>query len=456
MALTTPAALPQLAAPWPAGPPGRPVLGSLVEFRRDLLTFLRACFDSYGDFVPVRVVFRRGFLVSAPDLVGEVLVRRHHDFRKVFMLRNNRLFLGNGLLTSEGDDWRRNRRLAQPAFHPDRGASYARIMVTEAERAAGAWRSGGVVDMQQEMMALTLRAVARCLFDLDTALDFERIGRCMEVIQGRMKQRLQSLVPLPDTAWTPRNIRLRRAVGELDLIIHGFVTDRRAGGATGPDLLSALMRARDDDDTSMTDRQLRDEVMTMLFAGHETTALALSWSWHLLAAHPEAETRLHDELSRVLGGRSPTADDLPRLEVTGQVVKEAMRLYPPVYAFGRDAVRDTVVGGHPVPAGASVIIAPWVMHRDPRLFAQPERFRPDRWTAEFERQLPRFAYCPFGGGGRMCIGKGFAMTEAVLVLATLAQRYRVQQIAGRPIELWPTFTLRSRHGLPMSVRPREG
>lgn len=437
-----------------AGPRGGPVVGCLREFRSDLLGFLERCATEHGDFVPVRVVFHRGFLISDPALVGEVLTKRNQDFRKVFMLRNNRLFLGAGLLTSEGEQWRHERRLAQPAFHADRLASHATVMVEEADRTAREWRHGEVRDIQQEMMRLTLRTVVRCLFDSEAPIDFDRIAGNVETIQTRMQERLNALVPLPDTVWTPRNVVLRRAIHELDATVHGFIRHRRATGTDGPDLISTLLRASAGGDGALTDRQLRDEVMTMFFAGHETTALALTWSWYLLSEHPVEADRLEREVDGVLGGRLPTASDLPALEAVGRVVKEAMRLYPPVYAFGRDAIRATTIGGHRIPAGASAVIAPWVLHRDGRVFAEPTAFRPDRWTGEFERRLPRFAYCPFGGGARMCIGKGFAMTEAVLVLATLVQRFRAHLVPGHPVELWPTFTLRARHGLAMTLQDR--
>jgi cytochrome P450 len=249
---------------------------------------------------------------------------------------------------------------------------------------------------------------------------------------------------------TPRNIPPRMASRDLDRTVSRLIAERRAGGADGDDLLSVLIRG-DASGKGLTDRQIRDHVMTMIFAGHESTALALSWSWYLLARHPEAGDRLRAELHRTLGGRTPSVDDLTRLRAVGQVVQEAMRLYPPIYAFGRDAVRDVVVGGHLIPAGSSAIIAPWVTHRDPGFFPRPTEFRPERWTEEFERTLPRFAYLPFGGGARMCIGRSFATTQAVLVLATLLQRHSARLVEAGPVELWPTFSLRSRHGLPMVI-----
>jgi cytochrome P450 len=437
-----------------SGPRGNLLLGSLKDYRGDLLGFITRCARDHGDFVPVRVVTHRGFLINDPRLIGEVLTTRNEDFRKVFMLRNNKLFLGNGMLTSEHEIWRPKRRLAQPVFHHDRLENYAHIIVEEAARTADQWQSGGVKDVQNEMMSLTLRVVVRCLFDTAAHVDTGRIGRNVEVVQRRMSERIRALIPLPDTAPTPDNIPLRLAIWDLDRIVNNFIRRRRERGADGTDLLSSLMRA-EQQGVRLTDRELRDEAMTMLFAGHETTALALSWSWYLLSAHPAEARALCAELDRVLGGRPPTLRDLPDLVVAHQIVKEAMRLYPPIYAFGRDAVRDTTIGGHRVPKGTSAMIAPWVIHRDARFYPAPQEFRPGRWTADFERGLPRFAYIPFGGGARMCIGRAFAMTEAVLALATLAQRYRLTLADGHPIELWPTFSLRSRHGMVMNIHSRK-
>ncbi|WP_434447073.1 cytochrome P450 [Lentzea sp. E54] len=435
----------------PSGPRGTPVIGNLREYRRDLLGFLRRCARDHGDFVPVRAFTKRGFLVFDPELVAEVFTARHHDFRKVFILTDNRLFLGNGLLTSEGGSWRHNRRLVQPSFSPARIADYSTVMIEEAVALAATWRAGGVRDVQRDMMRLTLSVVVRCLFGSSPDFDHDRAGRALDVVQTRLAERTTALVPLPDSAWTPRNLPLRRALRALDELVVGIIRERRASGALGDDMLSVLLRV-DDTGVRLDDRQVRDEVMTMFFAGHETTALALSWSWYLLSQHPDALARLRTELHDELGGAPPTFEHLPRLRFAANVVKESLRLYPPIYAFGRDAVRDTTIGGHHVPSGASVLVAPWVTHHDPRLFHDPEAFLPQRWNAEFERTMPKFAYFPFGGGARMCLGRSFAMAEAVLVLATLAGSFTPEYQGDGAPALWPTFTLRARDGLPMTFR----
>ena len=439
---------------WPPGPTGSPIFGSIRDLRADLLGWLERCAASYGDFVPIRLGLRQGFLVCDLDVIADVLVRRQGDFRKVHLLSDNRLFLGRGLLTSEGESWCRQRRRLQPMFHADRVSTYAEIIVDETSRVAECWRDGRIRDMQDEMARLTLTILLRCFFGADAKLceeDVRRIGNTINIAQQRMKERSASLVHLPDTVWTPRNIRLRRAIHIMDEIIYRMIAARRKHGANTPDLLSTLMAASDTDGKRMSDREVRDEAVTMLFAGHETTGLTLSWAWFLLSQHPAEAARIRAEIAMIAGSSPLNAAHVPHLRVVGQVVKEVQRLYPPVYAYGREAVVDVIVGRYRLPAGASVIIAPWVLHRQSRFFPDPLRFRPERWTDDFEPRLPHFAYCPFGGGPRQCIGKGLAMLESVLILAMLARNYDPQLCSSRAIELWPAFTLRSRYGLPMAV-----
>ncbi len=441
----------------PRGPRGNLITGCLGEFRRDILGLLERCAWDYGDFVPIRVASRRGVLISHPGAIEEILVVRNRDFRKVFTLRYNRLFLGDGLLTSEGEHWRRQRRLAQPCFHPARISEYLTVMADEAERAASSWGRGAIRDVQQEMMELTLRIVTRCLFGADLGAEFAGISRSIDTIQACLKRRRDALIPLPDTAPTPGNIPLRLAVHRLDRIVYGFIRQARAGDERRTDLVSLLVRSRTDDQNMMTDRHLRDEVMTMFFAGHETTALALSWSLYLLACHPETVTALHEEVDRVWPTRRGEIPALADLMVTRGVVQEALRLYPPVFAFGRDAIRDTQVAGQRVKSGSSLVIAPWVVHRDPRWFADPLKFRPRRWQDSNDSDRDRFAYFPFGGGARQCIGKSFALAEATIVLATLARNFTpVLTGDATPVELWPTFTLRAKRGLFLKMLRRTG
>jgi cytochrome P450 len=453
----------------PDGPQGHFLTGVLPELGRDPLGFLTACARRYGDFVPLRFGLLPGLLLSHPDLAEEVLVTQHRYFVKSPTVRRLRV-LGNGLLTSEGEVWRRQRRLMQPAFHRRRVAGYAETMVRQTERMLAGWRDGETRDVVRDMTALTMGIVTETLFGAGLPGGpgtLEELGAALAAIGEHFNSRTYSLrFFLPDAVPTPGNLRLRRAIARLDRVIYGIIGERRRGGlADGGDLLSLLLRARDEPDEEggrasgqgaggMTDRQLRDEVMTLFLAGHDTTALALSWTWALLAQHPVAEARLHAELREVLGGRAPAAADLPRLRYTEHVLTEALRLYPPAWAVGRQAVADCEIGGRRVRRGTVVTISQWVIHRDPRFFADADAFRPERWADGLAGRLPRYAYFPFGGGPRVCIGAGFAMTEAVLLLATIAQRFRLSLEAGFALTPQPFVTLRPKHGVRTVLRRR--
>jgi cytochrome P450 len=438
-----------MAAPSPTacrrapGPRGHFLSGNLPEFRRDRLAFLTRCARDYGDFVALRFGPRRLLLVSDPDAIEYVLVTGARNFSKHFALRFNPVVLGNGLLTSEGDSWLRQRRLMQPAFHRQRIVGYAATMVEYTQALLATWEEGQTRDVLADMMRLTLGIAAKTLFGADADEQASQVGAALAVAQNSFIARVNSLLPLPASVPTPGNLRLRRAVRKLDEVIYGFIRQRRAGGEERGDLLSLLLHARDEDDgTRMTDKQLRDEAMTLFLAGHETTALTLSWAWYLLARNPEADARMAEEVRAVLDGRPPTAGDQHRLDYTEKVVSETLRLYPPGFVLGREALHDCELGGYHVPAGTTVFMSQWVMHRDPRFFEEPESFRPERWTEELARRLPRFAYFPFGGGPRRCIGDTFAQMEATLVLATLAQRFRFALASEQPVMPVPTFTLR--------------
>jgi len=393
------------------------------------------------------------YLLSDPGLIEYVLVENNRNFVKTRILKRNRRLLGDGLLTSEGEFWRRQRRLAQPAFHRKRVAAYGEVMVAFAERSLEAWRDGQTIDVHEEMMHLTLEIVAKCLFDADVGSRATDVGKAMKVaLKDFSSQR--RLVRIPRGVPTPRNIRFELAARRLDDIVRTIIEDRRKSREDRGDLLSMLMLAEDEGGGRMTDKQLRDEVMTLFLAGHETTANALSWTFWLLSQTPHAETRLAEELERVLGGRTPTVSDLPDLPYLGRVVKESMRLYPPAWVVGREAIAECEVGGYRMPAGTTALMSQWVMHRDPRYHDNPELFDPDRWTAEYAKALPRFSYFPFGGGPRQCIGAGFAMTEARLILATLAQRFRMDLAPGQRVEPYASITLRPKEGIRMRLVER--
>jgi cytochrome P450 len=440
----------------PPGPKARSWLtGNLPDFVPDRLGFLTECARRYGDVVALRLGPRRFYVVNHPDLVEDVLVTQNRRFIKHFALRRAKRTLGNGLLTSEGDFWRRQRRLAQPGFHRERIAAYAAVMVEFAERMLAGWEDGQRRDAQNDMMRLTLEIVAKTLFDSDVAGESADASVAMEALLTSFTARMDRMFLVPEWFPTPGNLRTERAARRLDRIILAIIAQRRASGEDRGDLLSMLLHAQDEEDgTGMDDRQLRDEAMTLFMAGHETTANTLAWVWFLLSNHPEVERRLHDELDGVLGGRPPDVADLPRLPYTDAVVTETLRLYPTVWLLGREAIEPCEVGGYPVPVGRTIFMSQWVLHRDPRFFDEPLSYRPERWLDGLAKRLPRYAYFPFGGGPRICIGNAFAQMEAVLLLATIARRFRLRLEPGAVVAPVPTMTLRPKGGVPVTLERR--
>jgi cytochrome P450 len=437
-------------------PPGPPEsrTGSFKNYSRDPLTFLTAISREYGDIVTMRFYKFRVYYVSHPDFIEEVLVNQARKFIKGRILRANKGLFGNGLLTSEGDFWLRQRRLAQPAFHRARIAAYGETMVRFTERLIAGWRDAETLDVHAEMMRLTLQIVAKTLFDADVDDEAQQVGHALEAIMD-FNSDFRRLILMP--AWLPtlRNLRAALAIRRLNKIIYRIIDQRRAAGGDAGDLLSMLLHAQDEDGSRMTDRQLRDEVITLFLAGHETTALALSWTWWLLAQNPQAEAKLHEELDAVLAGRSPTLEDLPKLRYSDHVITESMRLYPPAWGMARLAIEDAEIGGYRIPKGSGVSLSQWVVHHDPRWFEAPQEFRPERWEGDLLKRLPRFAFFPFGGGPRQCIGNTFALMEAVLLLATIAQKFRLQLVPDQKVEPTASITLRPRHGIQVTLEARQ-
>jgi cytochrome P450 len=437
----------------PPGPKGHPLGGNVREYARDPLGFLSRCVREYGDVVELRFMGQPIYLLADPGLIEYVLVENNRNFTKTRILKRNRRLLGEGLLISEGEFWRRQRRLAQPAFHRKRVAAYGEVMAAFAERSLGAWRDGQTIDVHEEMMHLTLEIVAKCLFDADVGARATDVGKAMKVaLEDFSSQR--RLLRIPKGIPTPHNIRFEMAARRLDGVVSAIIENRRKSEEDRGDLLSILMLAEDDCGERMTDKQLRDEVMTLFLAGHETTANALSWTFWLLSLNPEVEHELAEELARVLGGRPPTTSDLPTLPYVECVLKESMRLYPPAGVVGREAIAECEVGGYRMAAGTTALMSQWIVHRDHRYHEDPERFDPDRWTAQYEKALPRFAYFPFGGGPRQCIGASFAMTEACLILAAVAQRFKMELAPGQRVEPYASITLRPEKGIRMTLVER--
>jgi cytochrome P450 len=440
----------------PPGPKGLPIVGNVFEPRGDATGYFTKCFREYGDIVFLRFLGVPLCLLNRPDCIESVLVTQHNNFEKSKDYRALRRVLGNGLLTSEGEFWRRQRKLVQPAFHQERIAAYAEVMVAYTERMLASWKGGQGLDAHEAMMRLTLDIVAKTLFDTDVSREAEDVGAALHVLMGKFFRQAAFALLLPSSIPIPTTRHLQRAVGQLDKVIYEIIRRRRASGAISGDLLSVLLQAQDDEGLGMTDRQLHDEIMTLFLAGHETTANALSWTWLLLGQHPEVEAKLVEELGRVLGGRAPTVSDLPRLTYTEMILREAMRLYPPVWVIGRRALAAFRLGEYELPAGTNVLMSQLITQRDARYFPEPERFDPDRWRTNDPRNvsLPRFAYFPFGGGPRVCIGAGFALMEAILLLATIAQHFRLALAPGQTIEKLPSVTLRPKSGIRVILHRR--
>ncbi len=438
----------------PPGPRNRGIIGNFPLGSQDPLGLYMQWARQYGDIFYYRVFFRHIYFINNPDFIEHVLVTNYQSFIKGEALQFNRRIFGNGLLTNEGDSWLQQRHLIQPAFHRDRIESYGDTMVAYTERMMAAWHDGEVRDIHMDMMRLALEIVAKVLFNVEITAVRDRIAGALNTFMELGSRGRMLLPPILRLLPTADNLRYRRAARHLDDIVYGLIHQRRSSGEIADDLLYGLLQAQDKGGGAMSDEQLRDEVMTLLLAGHETTAVSLSWTWYLLGQYPEVEKKLWSELRGVLNGRSPRVHDLSRLPYTERVAKEAMRLYPPAWAIVRNSLKDCEIGGYRVPAGATLMMSQWVMHRDPRYYDQPERFNPDRWLDERAKGAPKFAYFPFGGGPRTCIGASFATMEGVLVLAAIAQRYQIRVARDRPVEPLPTITLRPRYGIRVGTQER--
>lgn len=437
----------------PPGPKPHFLIGNMPLASSDPLTEFQQWARDFGDIFYYRAAWLHVYFLNDPELIETVLVRNYQNFYKDRVMRNSRWFFGEGLLTNEGESWLRQRRLSAPAFHRERIASYAQIMVDYTERMLAKWKEGQVRDIHQDMMQLTLPIVVRCLFGVET----EHLGKVSAAVNVMMRNATGARMLLPPIARylpTPTMLTVRRSVKHLDETVYGIIAQRRRDQRDSGDLLSILMGVRDEDGSGMSDKQLRDEVLTFLLAGHETTALALTWTLYLLARNPQAEQRLHAELDQVLGGRRAEFSDLAALTYTDRVIKEAMRIYPPAWSLARSVVSDFELRGYRIPAGSNVVMSQWVMHRNPKYFPEPEKFDPDRWVPGFAQKLPRFAYFPFGGGPRQCIGAAFATMEATLLLVTIAQNFRLSLVSQEPAKPVPSFTLRPKNGMTMKLEKR--
>lgn len=436
-----------------------PQFGAIELIRRlreDQLSILVP--EMFGrNMIHNRLLFLHNFLINKPEYIEHVLVTNHRNYGKShFARRMLGPLLGDGLLISEGEFWRRQRRIAAPAFHRKHIAQLAGAMFSCTETALVRWRAmaGRPFDVAAEMRALTLDIIARTMFSTDVSAEVETVRRLVD-IGVALRPNLLDLFGLPE--WLPRRLpaAYRRTIAEFDALVARLLAERRANGIDRDDLLSMLLAAKDPETGEvMSDKQLRDEILTVLIAGHETTANALSWAWYLLARHPEAEARLHDELDHVLGGRPAGFADLTELKWTRMILEEAMRLYPPAHTIARTAIGDDRIGGVRIPAGAFVSISIYVTHRNPNLWPDPEHFDPERFAPAAVAQRHRFAYLPFGGGPRICIGNNFAIAEAQIIIAAIAQRYRLRLAPGHEVRPIAQITLRAKDGIWVTLEPR--
>jgi cytochrome P450 len=427
-----------------------------ARFYRDPVAFLLETARTYGDIAHVKAGFLHVVLLSHPDLIQDVLVTHNHNFTKTQtqIIR----ILGNGLLGSEGDFHLRQRRALQPLFLRERVAHHAEDIVALTLRRSSAWQSGTTIDFYEEMLELTQAIVGKTLFDSDVEAESGQVrGLLVQAAQsGHLIHKLPLARLLEKLPF--RGVRrFQEAQDQLHALVQGMIDEHRGTGKERGDVLSLMLRLREEqgEQDILTDEQIRDQTLTLFVAGHETTATALAWTWYLLAHNPEAEARLHDELARVLAGRPPTAADLPQLHYTEMVFAEAMRLFPPIYAMARKAIQEHPLAGYVFPAGTLFLMSQYVMHHDPRFFPDPERFDPERMSHEARAKLPRFAYFPFGGGPRQCIGEAFAWVESVLMIATLAQHWRFRWTSDKPVETVKMITLQPRGGLPMQLERRD-
>lgn len=435
----------------------------LLAYRRGRIGFLQNLAQRYGDICYFALGPQQAYLLNHPDFIKEVLVTNSHNFIKGSALQRSKQLLGEGLLTSEDEFHRRQRRLAQPAFHRSRIESYATVMTEYTARTIANWHDGQTLDLAEEMMALTLAIVGKTLFDADIESEAGEVG---EAITGMLEATdtssvssivmdvLKQLPVARSRSGAKAKAKFESAKAKLDALIYRLIDDRRRSGDRG-DLLSMLLLAQDEDDGGrMSDTQLRDEAMTIFMTGHETTAVTLAWTFYLLSQNQQAEAKLHAEIDDVLGGRVPSMADVSRLPYTEMVLSESMRLYPPAWALQRTARNDFEIGGYVIPKGSQVLMSQYVMHHDPRYFPEPERFDPERWTQPARDSRPQFSYFPFGGGVRRCIGDGFAMMEATLLLTALAQQWQMKLAPNHKVALQPVMSLRPKYGMRMVLKSR--
>ncbi len=422
-------------------PVGAFLIGNLDKIRK------------YDDIVHLKLGVGNFYLATSPSLIQEILVSKQRDFIKGRYLQNTQKVFGEGLLTSEGDFHHRQRRLIQPAFHHDRIKEYAKTIVHYEERLTERWKDGSVLDIHGEMTRLTMAIITKCLFDKDVESESKTLSEDLSITIEYFNRLSSPLAKILGVL--PTNSKYVKATERVDVFVNNLIKERRGSSEDRGDLMSMLLAAKDIDGSPMTDSQIRDEVLITFAAGHETTANALTWTWYLLSQNPSVEERMYQEVKSVVGSRSPGWEDLPKLDFTTRVMTESMRLYPPAWVVPREATTDSLIGGYLIPRGSQVLVSQYVTHHDPRFFGDPEKFDPDRWTPAMKNSLPKFAYFPFGGGARSCIGEPFAWMEGELLLAAISQNWKLHHAEGHKVEMLPQITLRPKYGMMMKLERRK-
>jgi cytochrome P450 len=436
------------------GPEGYPLVGVIPKIGRDVLGFFLGLREEYGDVVHLNFGARHMILATHPNDVKYILQENNRNYAKGY--DQVKPVLGNGLVSSEGEFWRRQRRLIQPTFHRRKIEGFARVMVDSTEEMLGEWdryaRSGAPLDIAAEILRLTQQIIARTMFSTDVGEQTDNLCQAFDVTLEYMNERMFNPLPFIDRMPTPTNLKFKRWLKVLDEMMYSLIENRRKSLSPPEDLLTMLLEAKDEGTgEGMTDKQIRDEVVTIFFAGHETTASTLAWTWVLLGRHPKIAEGLYQEVTEVLGDNRPTIADTKRLPYTNQIIAEALRIYPPAWMFARQSIAPDELGGFHIPAGTMIMLSPYITHRHPDFWETPEVFDPDRFAPEREGKRHRMAYFPFGGGPRLCIGKDFALVEATLILAMMAQKFHLTPLLDREVTPQPIATLRPRGGVFMRL-----
>ncbi|GAB5493323.1 MAG: cytochrome P450 [Phototrophicaceae bacterium] len=439
---------------YPPGPATDIIGGHLLSLRRDALGFLTDNMR-YGDITHIKFLKYDAYQINHPSLIGQVLTKDNALWHKATVYKTSlKDYLGKGLLNSDGDFWRRQRKLMQPAFHVNRISAYADTMVEYSQAMLANWEDGSVHDIAEDMMQVTLRIVGKTLFDADFQKQSGDVAEALDYMLEDIIDASQTVIHLPEWLPTPSKYRRKQTIDLLNQVVMPIIKARRQQDEDTGDLLSMLLSAKDEDGQGMTDEQVRNESLTLVLAGHETTANALTWTLYLLSQNPDVADKLRAEVDRVLGKRQPTLADLKDLTYTEQVIKEGMRVYPPVWSVARQTQDVTELGGYPIGKYATAIIPIWSVHHDERWYPNSDAFEPERWGDERAEAVPRYAYMPFGGGPRICIGNSFAMMEAQLILASIVQQYHLSHVEGHQVVPEPLVTLRPKHGMKMRLHKR--